>query len=145
MKRYVLEPVEISDRCFLLHALYWLAFKIYPIREIDILADNISSLIDDMDMDIDDPTGPFDFSVYDCMYTPEFCQAHNLPTDPDTEAFLAGKETYLSNDYYEELLKDETLSEKVKKKLKREQKEAFEFNKRKEDFKEKTDNFHLFQ
>lgn len=137
MKRYILEPQPVSDRCFLLQALYWAAFYKYPTGEIDILSDNIEDIM--LEVSYNDIYEPIS-KDYELMFTPEFCVSHGLPINPRVEAILNNKPTYYEDEYYVDMLKY-SVSDEDTERLKKEQKEALEYNKNLENFNDKLEEY----
>lgn len=123
MVKYILEPKAISERCFLLEALYWIAFNKYPTTDIDLESERLKDMlefIDDFDSPLNQDVGFFLDS--------DLCAKYGLPKNIELETMLSGEKSYHYDDFYVKILERE-LDFKDLEKLRREQKEALEYNK----------------
>ena len=75
--RYILRPVPELSGCFLLDALYWVAFHKYPETNFDLNIENLQELLDDGD--ICDPLRA-DYSF--TFFNNDICARYGLPKNP---------------------------------------------------------------
>ena len=75
--RYILRPVPELSGCFLLDALYWVAFHKYPETNFDLNIENLQELLDEGD--IYDPLHA-DYSF--TFFNNEICTRYGLPKNP---------------------------------------------------------------
>lgn len=94
--KYIFKPYKLSEHCFLIEALYWIAFNKYPAQDFDIKSSPLMPEIkvisyndggvDDFIYDIYPPL----LSSFSSSYlppsnylTPAICKKYNLPVNPD--------------------------------------------------------------
>ncbi|MBR3676077.1 MAG: hypothetical protein IKN71_02970 [Alphaproteobacteria bacterium] len=120
--RYILRPVPELSGCFLLDALYWVAFHKYPETNFDLNIENLQELLDDGD--ICDPLRA-DYSF--TFFNNDICARYGLPKNPASFDENPNREVYLLEELYEKIYGSET---ECSEKIRQERKAAKEYNKK---------------
>jgi len=101
--RYILRPIQELSGCFLLDALYWVAFHKYPETDFDLNMENLQEVLD-----TDDIYDPVHSDYFFTFFNNELCDRYGFPRNPASVDENPTYETYLPDEQYEKIYGKET-------------------------------------